>query len=128
VKAFVAEWQAKGTLIDSYTLPVSHSFECLSLASAAIPSTVLVLTTAGSRSRVDTGWAIELERAEVSEPGMLGCEVMLDQEMNSIRAVEVFEDGAEECGGKLARDMVGTSWDGMVDIVVVRPVMGFLAR
>jgi hypothetical protein len=128
VKTFVTSCQAKGVEMDSYALPVAHSFERPSLSTTAISNKVLVLTRAGSRSQVDAGWAIELERAEEGEREMLGCAVMLDREDNSIRSVEVFEDGAEGCGGEVARHMVGTGRDGDVESVVIRPVLGFLAR
>jgi hypothetical protein len=127
VKAFLASCQAKDVSIDSYSLPVAHSFERPLLSTATISDKVLILTNAGSRSPVDAGWAIELERAEAGEPGMLGCVAMLDRERNSIRAVEVFEEGTEGCGGELARNMAGTGWDREVDIVAIKPVLGFLA-
>jgi len=128
VKAFVVTCQGKGISIDSYTLPVAHSFERQSLSTTATSDKVLVLTKAGARGQVDAGWAIELERAEIREPSMLGCAAMLDRERGAIRTVEIFEDGAEESGGKVARDMVGRDGDGEVDTVVMRPTLGFLAR
>jgi hypothetical protein len=128
MKTFVTSCDAKDISIDSYTFPVAHSFECPSLSTTAISDKVLVLTNAGSRTPVDAGWAIDLERAEKGDPGMLGCAVMVDREANSIRSVEVYEDGAEGCGGELVRHMVGAGWDGVVDAVAIRPVLGFLAR
>jgi hypothetical protein len=94
----------------------------------SISDKVLVLTKAGARSQVEAGWAIELERAEVRDIGMLACVVMVDRERNAVCSVEVFEDGAEACGGELAQIMAGNGGYCKVEIVVMRPTLGFLAR
>jgi hypothetical protein len=128
VKSFLATCQNKGVSIESSTLSVAHSFERHSLTTTSISGKVLVLTKAGAQGRVDAGWAVELERAELRDEGMLGCVIMVDRERSAICSVEVFEDGAEECGGEVAQSMVGSNGNGEVHTVVIRPTLGFLAR